>query len=295
MSLKACIKNFAKSWILPPMVLYFLRDWLFPFVTGRHFSTLKKFEKKSRRLFVLATGPSLNKDYEKYRSDIIQDDTLVMNMFAVSDLFESISPRAYLLADPVYFRQLDCLSDAYKEKMVALRNAMLKKVAWPMTLVVPDFAKGSELLLFLSDNANITYVYYNSRPECGGNIGLWLFKREKVSPPAQTVATVAAGIGIALRYEEVWMLGIDSSMHTMMRVDQVTNEMFLENSHFYGTKREKCYRGGEVGQPYTVSYFLGCVARMFEGYERIRRMADYTGVRVVNASSFSWVDSLERV
>ena len=289
------IRKMIEEWILPPQILYFIRSWIIPFLRTRNFSTLRMFEKKTNRLFVLATGPSLNDDLKRYRNDIISNDSLVMNMFATSPLFKELKPRIYLLADPLWFKSSEVIGKStFKHNYETLLNALLENVNWKLDLIVPDYAINSDLVKSLKENVNIKVLFYNSRSTAKGKLGLWLMKKGWVAPPAQTVANVAAGLGVFLKYTEVWMLGIDTSMHTMMRVDQITNEMWLENTHFYGKKREKGYRDADKSKAYTVSYFLGCAVKMFEGYERIREFADYCKVRVVNASSFSWVDSLER-
>ena len=290
--MRETIKRILYTWILPPGVLYVLKWWIWNGVRCRHFSTLNTYCPSSRKLFVLATGPSLTIDQEKYKSDIADNDVLVMNQFVESDVFERIRPEIYLLVDMLYFRDLDLLQPIVREKMERLREALLRKVRWPMVLIVPDVAKESDLLNVIKGNSCIKVVYYNSRPPLAYNrIGLFLLSKGYVSPPAQTVACVAACLGVLLKYDEIWMLGIDTSMHTMMRVDQKTNEMYIENSHFYGKKREPIFN---AGNPAKASYWLGCASRMLAGYEVVRKLADYSGVHVINATSFSWVDSLER-
>jgi len=36
------------------------------------------------------------------------------------------------------------------------------------------------------------------------------------------------------------------------------------------------------------------VLRAFKWYAKLREFADWAGVKIVNASSFSWIDSFER-
>lgn len=294
MALKMIVKSVIKDWLVPPMILYVLRDWLWSLLTHSHFSTLGKFKRQSDRLFVLATGPSFNEDLKRYRESIKADDSMALNMFATSPLFGELKPRVYLLVDPIWFKPARLMGE-FRPKYESLRETLLQKVSWEMSLIVPDDAGGSEMVRELRANGKIKVFHYNGRRGLDGRLGLWLLKKGLVAPPGQTVANTAAGLGVLLGYREVWMLGIDTSMHTMMRVDQETNEMYLENSHFYGTKKEKGYKGGNAKRPYSVAYFLSAVSKMFIGYERVRELADYCGVRVINASSFSWVDSLERV
>lgn len=48
------LKNFARCWLLPPGIVYFLAIWAAGAIRGRHFSTLKSFKRGHNKLFVLA-------------------------------------------------------------------------------------------------------------------------------------------------------------------------------------------------------------------------------------------------
>ena len=93
MLFKTKIKEFVKDWLLSPMVLYFINNWVLGI---RHFSTLQKLDKKSRRLFVLATGPSFNEDLKRYKESIQTEDAVAMNMlriilFIMSSFIDSVA------------------------------------------------------------------------------------------------------------------------------------------------------------------------------------------------------------
>ena len=227
-------------------------------------------------------------------------DTMVLNFFAHSPLFAEIKPTSYLLVDPAFYADLDVLEKEGKgdlrQRIEGLMEILVGTVSWPMTLVMPDLAKGAELPHRVEVNKNITICYYNSRlgMRWTTRCEMWLMKHQLIAPPAQTVANMAVGLGVVLGYPEVWLLGADTSMHVMMRVDQKTNEFYLENEHFYGDNRESTRKSRALRNPTTVASWLSAISEMFYGYERIRAFADYCGVRVVNASSFSWIDSLER-
>lgn len=293
-------KNFVRCWLLPSGIVYFLSIWVAGAIRGRHFSTVTKFRRGHDKLFVLATGPSFKEDYPKYRDEMSESDTMALNFFAHSPLFAEIRPTSYLLVDPAFYADFDVLEREGKgdlgQRIETLIEILVNSVDWPMTLIMPDLAKGSELLRRVAVNKNITICHYNSRlgMRWTTRCEMWLMKHQMIAPPAQTVANMAVGLGIVLGYSEVWLLGADTSMHTMMRVDQKTNEFYLENEHFYGGNREAVKKSRTLRNPVTVASWLSSISEMFYGYERIRAFADYCGVRVVNASSFSWIDSLER-
>lgn len=294
------LKNFARCWLLPPGIVYFLAIWVAGAIRRRHFSTLKRFQRRCDKLFVLATGPSFKEDYPKYKDEMAKSDTMALNFFAHSPLFAEIKPTSYLLVDPAFSADLDVLEREGKgdlrQRIEKLIEILTGTVSWPMTLIMPDLAKGAELPRRVEVNKNISICYYNSRlgMRWTTHCEMWLMKHQLIAPPAQTVANVAVGLGIVLSYPEVWLLGADTSMHAMMRVDQKTNEFYLENEHFYGDNRETVKKSRTLRNPVTVASWLSAISEMFHGYERLRAFADSCGVRVVNASAFSWIDSLER-
>ena len=293
-------KNFVRCWLLPPGIVYLLAIWVAGAIRGRHFSTVKKYSRGHDKLFVLATGPSFKEDYPKYKNEMSKSDTMALNFFAHSPLFAEIKPTSYLLVDPAFYADLDVLEREGKgdlrQRIEKLIEILVGSVDWPMSLIMPDLAKDAVLPRRTSSNKNITIYYYNSRlgMRWTSRCEMWLMKHQMIAPPAQTVANMAVGLGVVLGYPEVWLLGADTSMHVMMRVDQKTNEFYLENEHFYGDNRESTRKSRALRNPTTVASWLSAISEMFYGYERIRAFADYCGVRVVNASSFSWIDSLER-
>lgn len=294
------LKSFLRCWVLPPGFVYLLAIWVAGMIRGRHFSTLKQYLRHRDKLFVLATGPSLSVDYPRYGDEIEKCDVAVMNFFADSPLFLEVKPQLYFLADPLFFTSFAALEkDGRGNQRIHVEsfcNNLVKSVDWEMTLVVPDVARRSEFVAHIGLNNNIHVLYYNSRlgMDWTTKIEMWMVKRQWISPPAWTVANLSVGLGVVMGYREVWLLGADTSMHTMMRVDQVTNELYLENSHFYGDNKEKVRKSGIYDNPSTVASWLSAISKMFAGYERIRSLADYCGVKVVNASSYSWIDSLDR-
>ena len=64
------MKSFIKNWVLPPGMRYILSSWVYSLIRGRNFSTVKDLCRKSDRLYVLATGPSLTRDIEKYNNGV---------------------------------------------------------------------------------------------------------------------------------------------------------------------------------------------------------------------------------
>ena len=87
---------------------------------------------KGRPIYILANGPSLNKDINELMSnDIILKESLVVNFFIESDLFMQIQPKYYCLADPVFNEE-----NFLTERARAVYKKLDEVVCWPLTLFV---------------------------------------------------------------------------------------------------------------------------------------------------------------
>lgn len=280
---------FAKRWLLPPGVAR-LSKYVRSF---RGKSTVDRYVRRSDKLFVLANGPSLTKDVERYEGELLANDCLAVNYIALSDLYARFKPKVYLLCDPAFFADFGTIGATTKDKTVRLLETLAHKTTWPMTLVVPDRVMKSEFITNL-DNPNVTVVCYASRglrPERDDDFSRWMKGR---CPPVQTVTGTAVFLGVYWRYPETWLLGADTSLHRLINVEQDTNRLYWMDEHFYGTERCYAYKDETDTELFTMSELLRSVANMFQDYELIRKFADHVGVKVVNASSFSFIDAFER-
>lgn len=284
-----------RDWILPVGVFDLLYYWCWAWFCRRYFSTLARYQKKSSRLFVLANGPSLKVDVCKFMSEILKNDSLAVNQFCQSEYFEVVKPRVYVLSDPKYFVAVRDVEDAWQPRVLGVRKDLVQKVTWEMFLVVPDVARNSELVKLVKSNNKIKVLFYCSRPSSVSQTNFLLLCKNLIKPPASTVVNVATYLGVFWKYQETILLGADTSGHTMMIVDQVSNEMFLDEKHFYGRVKRPFYMDNKGTIRATAADWLSFSASALRGYEVIARMARYNKVSLVNASSFSWIDSISRM
>ena len=244
---------------------------------------------------MLANGPSLKKDLACYRGPMELADRLAVNFALVSPEVVDLRPTIYLLSDPAFFMPVSDVAPALRDKMVRLRDMLLTRVTWPMTLVVPDTALNSDLIKALSVRPNISVVtYWRGIPVPEDIVDFDGWMRNRYAPPSQNVINTALYLGVVWRYREVILLGADTSFHAMLRLDQQTNRPYIENEHFYGSERQYLYRDEAHTIPQKLSEQFTCIATAFRWYDKLREFADWAGVEIVNASSFSWIDAFER-
>lgn len=287
------MKELLKNWVLAPNAIRVACYFLSRLIRPR--TNIRLYRRESDVLYLLANGPSLVEDLRRYEQEIVSADRLVVNFMALDSHFAQLKPNIYLLADPAFFTAPEKLADSLKTRIARLQHIITDEVSWPMTLAVPSSALGSPFLNRVTANKHIKVLHFWSGVPCPENIqdfGGWFANR--YAAPSQTVMNTAVYLGILWKYPRVVLLGADTSFHAMIHVEQDTNRLYINDEHFYGV--EKKYMFVDAGQkvPDRMSRQLRSVATAFAWYDKLREFADWAGVRIINASSFSWIDAFER-
>lgn len=253
-------------------------------------------ERKGDKLIVIGNGPSLSKTIELYSDIMCGTECVMVNFSANTALFEIIKPSIYMLVDPAYYEIPVHLRDA----LMALYEAIVSKTTWSMTIVMPRSAQDSYAAKRFRENANLNILFF----EDGGNLPLDknLFEawdNNIVPPPGQTVLNTAVWLSIYWGYKETYIVGADSSILDL-RMDQQTNELFTIDTHYY--QNTDMYNDMKISEDN--AHIRKCHTTMPEemyniylahkDYWDLRRYADWKGVKVYNASEYSWVDAFER-
>lgn len=253
---------------------------------------------KSDNLFILGNGPSLKKTLENHLDFLRGNECVVVNKFGNTDYFFQIKPRWYVLVDPAFFMDFNMLPVSIKTEIVSLCNQIKDKVTWNLCFCLPITAKKSEFVRKIKFNSNITVCYFNTYgtssiiPDCSFKYKLWDFNF--LAPLAQTVLNTTLQIGILLRYKEIYLLGADTSWHANYELDQETNILYSVDTHFYGIRKIPLYIDVEQKYPSKLHEELKMVSCALEGYWTLEYYAKYAGVKIYNASEFSWIDAFER-
>ena len=289
MAIKDIIKLF-----LPPIVLK-IKSW------GQrnklHESPLPQIEHHSDKMIIIGNGPSLNITVNRYKEQILSCDRIAVNFFAASDLYEELKPNIYVFADPAFFNS----PDNQKKSVENLFNSLISRTIWPLHIIIPLSAKDALSVTKLHQNQNICIdYYYDGWNDIGKMNKFEAWNRNLIVPPAQNVLNVALYLSLFWNYEETYLIGADSSFLEDLRVDQETNELFTIDTHFYNN--EKVYSDkdlfhktkGRVRSDWTLHELIYAHGRMFEYYYELKQYADYKGLKVYNASDYSWINVFER-
>ncbi|GAB4027623.1 hypothetical protein GCM10028773_59460 [Spirosoma koreense] len=254
--------------------------------------------REKARCSVLGNGPSLNDSLANHLDFLQETELICVNGFAITDYFTRLRPANYILADPNAFTFHDATTG--REDLHQILKAMITQVDWPMRLFVPSFAKGSYFIRQIeAGNSRVELIYFNPTVVRGFRwFCYWLYKANLGMPQAQTVIVTALFLMINRRFDEIFLFGADTSWHEQIRVSD-TNQLEIKQVHFYDKPKDVAfmpvYSDAHRTQTFTMASQFLSLHKVFRGYEILRNYADYRKVRVLNASSKSYIDALERV
>ena len=117
----------------------------------------------------------------------------------------------------------------------------------------------------------------------------------------QNVLNVGLYLSLFWGYKETYLIGADSTFLEDLRVDQDTNELYTIDTHFYKNKDvyvDKSFydsqKRGRSRSDWTLHDLIYAHGRMFEYYYALKQYAEYKGLKIYNASEYSWINCFER-
>lgn len=254
--------------------------------------------RQQARCSVLGNGPSLNDSLANHLDFLLETELIVVNGFALTDYFMRLRPANYILADPNCFTFNDATTG--REDLHQILVALIGQVDWPMRLYVPNFANDSYFIRQIeAGNPRIEMVYYNPTVVRGfTGFRHWLYAANLGMLQAQTVIVTALFLMINRKFDQIFLFGADTSWHEQIRIND-DNQLLIKQVHFYDKPKDVAfmpvYSDANRTQTFTMASQFLSLHKVFRGYEVLREYADSRNVRVLNASSKSYIDALERV
>ena len=258
---------------------------------ARNLRTISKNVDTTRKAFVIGNGPSFKEvlSQQSLVQELIDGDTIVCNGFALSDVFEIIRPRYYVMLDPELFNEERIEID----ESIKTMYQRFECVDWPMILFLP---KGTNLKVVKKriKNYKIQICLFNATTVVGPpSFRNRIYRNNLGLPNSRNVILPALMLMINFRYQNVYLYGADFSWAKNFDVDPRNNKLFLNDGHFYKTNNV-IYEDSTY--PYEKGYyrfFLECVALMLRGTEMIAEYADNEGIKVTNRTRGSFIDAFD--
>ena len=196
-------------------------------------SSLNK-SNNSPNAILVGNGPSLKDDLDEILSQRQGKSLFCVNYFATTSLFTKFKPEYYVLADPIFWRQ--DITDSFKLRNEELFDR-LQDVDWEMTLICQK--KGfQQISRIFRDHQFIKTSWVESRARQFNLTGLNLMalKWKICSPYIINVLVMSLWCAIELNFKDIAIYGADFSGFKDISVDQQTNQVATDSSHFYKTQ-----------------------------------------------------------
>lgn len=244
---------------------------------------LPRIAEADETLIVMGNGPSLRETLSHHRKELLHHRLLAVNFAANAPEFAELKPDYYVMADPVFFNDLD------NDNVSRLWRNLSEEVKWRMTLLIPARVK---IPVTLPDNVGV------ARFNPVGVEGFeWLenaaFAAGLGMPRPRNVLIPALMAGIALGFGTIYVVGAD---HTWSRTLEVTedNVVVSVQPHFYEDNAAEHARVASVYKNVRLHEIMYSFYVAFRSYFTIRRYAESHGVKIYNSTPGSFIDAFER-
>lgn len=233
---------------------------------------------------VLANGPSIN---ESISSINFEGKVLfVLNNFARShDLFTRLKPQNYVFADPAFW-------DSDMEEPVLMDIVHL--TSWDINVYLPfEIYRKEKVQKFFSSNIFIHLIPYNKTYIEGfGDWQVKAYMKNYGTPITANVLVATLFLAINSGAQNIHIYGADHTWTKSIIVND-SNQVCIADTHFNSETKFYPWLKHD-NTPFLMSEILEAFARMFRGYEYIEKYAKRIGVRIINETPGSFIDSFER-
>ena len=258
-------------------------------------STINTIKKSSNSLIILGNGPSLKFDLNSNMDYINKYDCMAVNHFCETEAYLKVKPKFYLLVDPDYFGNFLSYEVELKNKIENFINLLVNRTTWEMSLILPDYSNNSLFLESISKNTKIKVFYFCNREYDFKYADFKNWDLNITTVPSQTCINTCLYLGIFLRYEKIFLIGVDTNWIHEIEVDQKTNQPYLLDEHFYSKRKMVLYKNYKTKKDVVMLHEqLYNEARVFEYYWDLKKYSEYANVKVYNASKYSMIDAFER-
>lgn len=236
-----------------------------------------------KEAIVLGNGPSLLESMDSINFN--GKDIFAVNNFAESNIYESIRPQFYVIADNFYWNNNPDSTVLKKIK---------DKTTWEISLFVPSkIYRRAFFQEYLKDNPYVHVIPYNKTYIEGyGKLQKYYFRKNWGAPIIANVLVSSIYLAINNGARRILLYGADHSWTESIRVNNL-NQVCIADTHFNTSTTYTPWEKAD-GTLFTMAEILEAFSRMFRGYETIRKYANDLDVQIINMTPGSYIDSFDR-
>lgn len=246
------------------------------------------------RIYVMGNGPSLNASIDFLLSKNNKSTFIAVNDFAVSDIYNMVKPRYYIMVDNAYWDDA-CNSNP---RDIALRETvfsnLVKKTDWELSVFIPDYAYKSGCFKQLINNCKIDIIPFN-RFEIKAEKTDFYFNNllKNNTGYFNNVLANAIYCSINLGFDELCILGAEHSWTEDIRVND-KNQVCTIKKHFFENDSDLIPWQKSDGGIFSMAEILNALTHHFQAYELLAEYAERNHVKVYNMTRGSFIDAFER-
>lgn len=224
----------------------------------------KLLKTKSGRCFVIGNGPSLKQEkVEKLAGEV----TFTVNDMYLNPLFPSMQTNYHLFFDPQYKDRID-------EIMPKINQGGTMPVLVTNLDFAGSFSKTENETIFLKSGFDIDYIRH---------YGLHI---DKLLPYFCTVVQYALALAIELGFEEIYLLGCDST-GIINYIDRKKGEAASQYS-FEISKEEEQKLSNVSSMPSEHAFYEWY--HIFKSYRILKQIADERGIKIIDLTGEGILD-----
>ena len=248
---------------------------------------------KKRNTIIICNGPSLSDSISWIQKKRKSSDLYVSHYFARYKLFFKLKPEFYIFVDSLFWRK--DVHTNYKKENEKLFD-ILEKINWKMVIIVPS--NGLKSLRKRIKNKNITFqnIVYCPKNFNSESLTLFCLKKKIISPICSSAAVLALWHAILRDRKNIFLFGVDFSQFKEFSVDQITNEVTIENTHFYkNSEAENSINKRKKFRRFQLHMSLYKISVSFYQMYLLSRLALIKDIKVINGSRNSYLNYFPRL
>ncbi len=238
-------------------------------------------------VYVLANGPSLKDELTKLidSDNFNRSHKFALNFFSLSDVFTTVRPDFYCLADKGFF--INYSTDRHKRTIEKLNEL----TTWKLKLFVPNVYYS--IIVKLINNSNIELIPITILQFDGFERRKYeYYKKGWAVPSFVNVTIMIEYILLNLGCKDIRLYGVDHTFFDGMTVND-NNIPCIIDRHFDTVELRPLYKFD--GGYYSLAGWLWDKYLTFKEHENMRNYADYLGAQIINCTKCSLIDAYIRI
>ena len=265
-----------------------LPELVYALLSGNQKRKMQSLKRKESLYIFLTGNGSHREEIANLKTNREQHLVLAVNSFCKSSEYGQVKPDIYAINDPIFF-------STHNEKSLSREDhakAIHEKTNWPMTIVVPSYAKHSKFIEEISSNKFISTTYINIAPfSHNSKLTRHLYLAGYGLPKPTNVLVWTLSIALWLKLEKITLIGASFDFYKEFKISEeghILKERNGKSEPHYHTRRETGSYKPRMGEA------LEYISQAYYSLYMIEDSANSIDVEIKNATKDTMLDCFTR-